>query len=370
VLRTAIAVLLTFMASTFYALSAGAQEAKVRAVLFYSPTCPHCQKVITQDLPPLLERYGAQLQILAIDTTQPGGSDLFRSAMTYFDVPQDRYFVPALVAGDTLLVGSAEIPDRFPTIVEEGLAAGGIDWPAIPGLQDAINSLSPEPEVEPSPVQSTQQSSPTPTLGSGSGDTAPTTEMNPHAAGLSMWERFQLDPIANGVALAILIGMLIVVGIAIFRWIYQPAQSGSASLSWLVPALSLLGVGVAAYLTYVETTNTLAVCGPVGDCNAVQGSSYARVFGVLPVGLFGLAGYVVILAVSIFAVRAEGRGAARATVVVFGLALFGTLFSIYLTFIEPFVIGATCAWCLASAVLITGVFWLASDPAREAMGII
>ncbi len=35
-----------------------------------------------------------------------------------------------------------------------------------------------------------------------------------------------------------------------------------------------------------------------------------------------------------------------------GLYLFGTVFSIYLTFLEPFVTGATCAWCLTSAMMI------------------
>ena len=31
----------------------------------------------------------------------------------------------------------------------------------------------------------------------------------------------------------------------------------------------------------------------------------------------------------------------------------GVLFSVCLTFLEPFVIGATCAWCLSSAVIMT-----------------
>jgi uncharacterized membrane protein len=35
------------------------------------------------------------------------------------------------------------------------------------------------------------------------------------------------------------------------------------------------------------------------------------------------------------------------------MTVAGTMFSIYLTFLEPFVIGATCAWCLTSAVLMT-----------------
>ena len=46
----------------------------------------------------------------------------------------------------------------------------------------------------------------------------------------------------------------------------------------------------AGYLTYVETQLVQAVCGPVGDCNAVQSSSYARLFGVLPVGVLGASG--------------------------------------------------------------------------------
>jgi uncharacterized membrane protein len=40
----------------------------------------------------------------------------------------------------------------------------------------------------------------------------------------------------------------------------------------------------------------------------------------------------------------------------------GVAFSIYLTFLEPFVIGATCAWCLTSAILITVLMWLAAGP--------
>jgi len=35
------------------------------------------------------------------------------------------------------------------------------------------------------------------------------------------------------------------------------------------------------------------------------------------------------------------------------MAWFGVLFTIYLTFLEPFVIGATCMWCITSAILMT-----------------
>jgi uncharacterized membrane protein len=42
----------------------------------------------------------------------------------------------------------------------------------------------------------------------------------------------------------------------------------------------------------------------------------------------------------------------------FGMALFGTLFSIYLTYLELFVIHAVCIWCLSSAVSITALMLL------------
>jgi len=48
-----------------------------------------------------------------------------------------------------------------------------------------------------------------------------------------------------------------------------------------------------------------------------------------------------------------------------GIALVSLLFSIRLTYLEPFVIGATCAWCLVSAVAAAGLFWLLSGETRR-----
>jgi uncharacterized membrane protein len=51
------------------------------------------------------------------------------------------------------------------------------------------------------------------------------------------------------------------------------------------------------------------------------------------------------------------------------MCVFGTLFSIYLTFLEPFVIGATCMWCISSAVLMI-ILLLASTPgAQQALAV-
>jgi len=55
------------------------------------------------------------------------------------------------------------------------------------------------------------------------------------------------------------------------------------------------------------------------------------------------------------------------TLSLLGMTAFGTLFSIYLTFLEPFVIGATCAWCLTSAIIMNVLLWLSLMPAKLAL---
>jgi uncharacterized membrane protein len=136
---------------------------------------------------------------------------------------------------------------------------------------------------------------------------------------------------------------------------------------WAIPVLSLIGFSVAAYMAYVETTQVSAVCGPVGDCNTVQQSAYARLFGVLPIGVLGVLGYIAILAAWLVRCFGRDRLADLAALALLGMTAFGTLFSIYLTFLEPFVIGATCAWCLSSAIIMTLLFWLALSPGRQAI---
>ena len=49
--------------------------------------------------------------------------------------------------------------------------------------------------------------------------------------------------------------------------------------AWAVPLLCVAGIVVASYLGFVEPTSSKAVCGPVGDCNTVQESEYALLFG-------------------------------------------------------------------------------------------
>jgi uncharacterized membrane protein len=128
-----------------------------------------------------------------------------------------------------------------------------------------------------------------------------------------------------------------------------------------VPVLAVAGALVAGYLTYVKFTDSDTVC-PIGRCEAVQHSAYASLVGV-PVSLLGLLTYVVILALWWWGRRSQGRAA---ILLLAAVSVFGTAFSAYLTFLEPFVIQAVCMWCLASAVLISVIMVLS---VRSAVGV-
>jgi uncharacterized membrane protein len=380
----------------FFVLSAlppraRAAEPVVRAILFYSPYCGHCHHVMTEDLPPILEQYADQVEILGIDTTREEGGALYQQMFQQFSLPDERRGVPTLVIGETVLVGSVEIPEQLPGLIEEHMGAGGIDWPPITGLAELLEeheaqatatalSEAPSPTATPSiatspPTSSALPASPSPPAGSvaRSGLYLPDEQQQP----TTLSARLARDPLGNSLAIVVLVGMVAMVGYTAVTFQRKtPPSPGKAPdndaspplpawRSYAIPIISLVGLGVASYLAYVEVAEVSAVCGPVGDCNTVQQSDYARLFGVLPVGVLGAVGYVAIVGAWLGAHYGRGQVAAIAGGGVFALALGGTLFSLYLTFLEPFVIGATCAWCLASSLLITTLLWLSLPLGRQ-----
>ena len=263
-----------------------AQSPVVNAVLFYSPSCPACHKVIQDDLPPLLEKYGSQLNIIGVNVSIQEGQELFQSAVMHFNIPEEKLGVPCLIVGDTILVGTSEIPGHFPGIIENGLAQGGISLPDVPGLKEALAN-SPQANQG----------------GEGSVDLAGKTQSSSEPSimldGLSvdqrtLIDRFNSDLTGNLISVAVLVGMIgsvIAVGVNYART--ENSFPGSWP-GWTIPVLVMIGLSVSAYLSYVELTQTDAICGPVGNCNAVQQSPYARLFGLLPVNVLGILGYLMI----------------------------------------------------------------------------
>jgi uncharacterized membrane protein len=136
---------------------------------------------------------------------------------------------------------------------------------------------------------------------------------------------------------------------------------------WAILAELLIGVGIAGYLTYAEVNAAPMMCGPIGDCNAVQQSPYAWLMGIIPVGALGLVGYVFIALAWLVKRHSSQRMSDGASIVLFVLVFLGTAFTAYLTFLEAFVIGAGCAWCLASAAVMTALLWLSVAPTKQAI---
>jgi uncharacterized membrane protein len=122
----------------------------------------------------------------------------------------------------------------------------------------------------------------------------------------------------------------------------------------LIVLLSIAGIGVSSYLTYVHWLDKSVVCVVTSGCNEVAQSKYARLFGV-PVAFVGLLGYVALLATAVFWLLSGHRWDNWPLMAAWGMALGGVAFSAYLTYVELFVIDAVCIWCVISAVIIVGM---------------
>lgn len=122
-------------------------------------------------------------------------------------------------------------------------------------------------------------------------------------------------------------------------------------------ALAIVGLLDSAYLSYVKLANQTASCRLIGDCEAVNNSRYA-VIGGMPVAVLGVAGYLLILLL-LYLDRPGGAGRGPARFAMFGVTLAGTLYSIYLTYIEIYVLQAICPFCVLSAVVMVGLFVVA-----------
>jgi uncharacterized membrane protein len=118
------------------------------------------------------------------------------------------------------------------------------------------------------------------------------------------------------------------------------------TLRRIAAALSVAGIGVAVYITIADSGGGSPVCLAGGHgCATVAASKYSHLAGV-NVAVFGIAGYVLLLA----AAATPGDAGRMGGLLV---ALIGFGFSAYLTYLELFVIDAICQWCVASAVLMT-----------------
>ena len=121
---------------------------------------------------------------------------------------------------------------------------------------------------------------------------------------------------------------------------------------------ALAGVFVSAYLWLYKLGQIGTISCGTGGCETVQLSPYSRFAGV-EVAAIGLAGYTVLLAMALLSLAPRHARSVGLINLLVGLSGVAVAFTLYLKYLEFFVIGAVCRWCVASAVLITIFFVLA-----------
>ena len=130
------------------------------------------------------------------------------------------------------------------------------------------------------------------------------------------------------------------------KWLYR------ASL-----ALVVIGLLVSIYMTIYKLTSNDSMCLGSGDCSTVNASIYSEVNNI-PVAAIGILGYLAILGVLLF----ENRNSffrQNGTLLIFGMALTGFLFTIWLIYVEIALLKAICPFCVTSKVAMTLIFIMA-----------
>jgi len=128
----------------------------------------------------------------------------------------------------------------------------------------------------------------------------------------------------------------------------QNLPAKSSKLFVIIACVALVGLADAIYLTVQHVTGQSVRCTIVSGCSEVLSSSYASFNGV-PLALIGAVAYFTVFSLAILA--AFGYPFVRRLLAVtVGLMFLTTLWLLYL---QAFVIGHFCQFCLLSAVVTT-----------------
>lgn len=121
-------------------------------------------------------------------------------------------------------------------------------------------------------------------------------------------------------------------------------QSSIAKLPLAAAVIALVGVADSAYLTIKHFTAEPVPCSIIEGCETVLTSPYAEI-AEIPLAAFGAAAYFIAFALALLA--AFGN---RSTWMLFGIqVVLMSLFTLWLLYLQAYVIGAFCQFCLISA---------------------
>jgi uncharacterized membrane protein len=128
----------------------------------------------------------------------------------------------------------------------------------------------------------------------------------------------------------------------------------------LAALIALVGLFVALYLTLYKVGVIGELTCSVGSCETVNTSRWSTFLG-LPVAAWGLGYYATVVVVALVSLSERFEDSRRLALGMLLLTAWGALFSLWLTYLELFVIHAICQWCVISAVLAFALFvvtWL------------
>tara|TARA_Y100000034_G_C6695601_1_gene306507 strand:- start:213 stop:668 length:456 start_codon:yes stop_codon:yes gene_type:complete len=133
--------------------------------------------------------------------------------------------------------------------------------------------------------------------------------------------------------------------------------------------LAGLGILVSIYLLnlhYSSSESEICNINPVFSCTDVKNSSYSEAFGI-PMAGYGLIGYLIIGVIVLFRYNKKkwlGNGKVKRLFTpqnLFYVSFLGLIISLYLTYLEIFVINALCLFCLISFGIIALITYYTYD---------
>ena len=133
-----------------------------------------------------------------------------------------------------------------------------------------------------------------------------------------------------------------------------------------VAIVAVVGLGDATYLAVQALTGETLTCGGSPDCFRVLGSSYAKLGG-MPVAMLGALAYFAAFTFATFAAFGYRR-APKFLVLTAGLMFLMTLWLLY---VQAFLLHAYCRYCLFSAAitfLIAGLLIAVPPPSQRRSG--
>jgi uncharacterized membrane protein len=119
--------------------------------------------------------------------------------------------------------------------------------------------------------------------------------------------------------------------------------------------LSLAGFFISGYLYLYKIGRIGSLACGTGGCETVQLSPWSRFVG-LEVSLIGVLGYAGLLALSLASLQTAPSSRQWPVQGMMLAAGIGVVFTLYLTYLELFVIHAICRWCVVSGVIILAIF--------------